>query len=419
MEDCGWIMRPPPSAARLLAVGLVAGCALAWAIPLSAEPLSRRIPALFGGSLTTTTSHRETARTEAQQLLLAELFSTLSADLAVFYSEAPIPSASGAFRFRWSPELETFERIRKGPGLADRAQTLGWHVGTFSVSYTHTDFDTVEGDSLRALRSVQPALSKDYLAPSPPPEQERAGDDLLTTRLALSLTLDQVFVAAAYGITDSLDASVALSINHVRMKATAEAQILDPDGDNEDDGAFFVRNQPGVCSDTFRCARDGFDDSAAGTGDIFLRIKWHFYDTTLADLAVAGVLTLPTGNADELLGFHDPTFTPWLIASKDFRRLSPHVNLGYAFRSSEDVSQALWIAGSDWRVFDRLTLTADFLGFHDDNRDGINDDVIQSAVGFKVNPLGNLAVSGYFQFPLNSDGLRADVIYTGQVEYTF
>ena len=70
-------------------------------------------------------------------------------------------------------------------------------------------------------------------------------------------------------------------------------------------------------------------------------------------------------------------------------------------------------------VYKRLTLNADFLGFHDDKRDGINDGVLQSAVGFKVNPIAQLVLTANFQFPLNRDGLRADVIYTGQVEYTF
>ena len=131
------------------------------------------------------------------------------------------------------------------------------------------------------------------------------------------------------------------------------------------------------------------------------------------------MLTLPTGNADDFLGFHDPTFTPWLIASKTFGRVSPHVNLGYAIRSGQDVSQAQWIAGADVLTTRWLTLAVDFLGYHDDKRDGINDDVVQSAVGFKLNPLGGLVLSAGFQFPVNRDGLRADVIYTGQVEYNF
>ncbi|HSP97730.1 MAG TPA: hypothetical protein VL049_10860, partial [Candidatus Dormibacteraeota bacterium] len=156
-----------------------------------------------------------------------------------------------------------------------------------------------------------------------------------------------------------------------------------------------------------------------GTGDLFLRAKWHVVDTWLADIALAEILTLPTGNADELLGFHDPTFTPWFIASKSIGRVSPHLNLGYSFRSGQDVSQAQWIVGADVLTTRWLTLAGDFLGYHDDKRDGINDNVIQSAVGFKLNPWGGLVLNASFQFPLNTDGIRADVIYTGQVEYNF
>jgi hypothetical protein len=131
------------------------------------------------------------------------------------------------------------------------------------------------------------------------------------------------------------------------------------------------------------------------------------------------VLTVPTGNASDFLGFHDVTFTPWIVASKAFGRVSPHLNLGYAFRSGADVSQAQWIVGADTLATEWLTLSADFLGFHDDKRDGVNDDVVQSALGLKFNVLGHLVIAGGVQLPLNRDGLRADVIYTTQFEYTF
>jgi hypothetical protein len=332
-------------------------------------------------------------------------------------SAAPVPSGSGSFRFAWDPDLDTFVRFDQslGPVLAERAQTLGRRTAAFSVSHTHADFNTLEGTPLAQMRFVQPALSSAYLRKLP--ESARSAD-LLETRLNLDLSLDQFFFFGAYGVTDSIDISLALSVTRIRMRAAAQALIHHS---GSGDGAAFAADQPGVCGPSFpfRCVRDSFDDSKSGTGDVFLRTKWHVADTQYADLAVAGLLTVPTGNADDFLGFHAPTFTPWLIASKSFGRLSPHLNIGYAFRGGKDVSQAEWVAGADLLALKWLTLNADFLGFHDDKRDGINDDVLQSAVGFKVNPIGRLVMTGTFQFPLNRDGLRADVIYTGQVEYTF
>jgi hypothetical protein len=400
--------------------------ALGWILLAGAafgQSLDQRIPGLFGGVFKTSIVPR--AFTDVQQPLVADRFKSLSASLAAARSQVPVPSATGAFRFEFDDEADSFVRRTQslGPSLAERAQTLGARTVSLSFSYTRIDFDTLEGDPLSDLFSSQPALSASFLAKLPPSDQRRAMDNTLDTHLRLNFGLDLFFLTAAYGITDSVDVSLALALTRARMQASGQAIIRDPNGDQ---GAYFTVAQHGVviggsgeCGADFLCALDGFDESAFGTGDIYLRTKWHIGDYRWADLAFASILTIPTGNADDYLGFRDPTFTPWLIASKTFGRISPHLNLGYAFRSADDVSQAQWIAGADVRITDWLTAAGDFLGYHDDKRDGLNDDILQSAVGFKLNPFGQFVVAGTFQFPLNRAGLRADVIYSGQIEYTF
>lgn len=392
-----------------------------------ATPLERVIPNLFGGSLSTT-NELTGADVSRQQASVVQRFRNLSAQLAAARSQVPIPSSSGAFSYAWDSDVDSFVRFEQslGAGFGERAQTLGKGRFNFGLSYQHVAFDTLAGDSLDNLTTVQPAFSKGYLVT----EEDKAifGDDLIQTHLNMSFTFDMFYLSAAYGLTDSIDVSLALAINHAHMQGSASATTLDPDGDGgvsriaqfTQDQVGLVRNGTGpICGRGFRCAQVNFNESATGTGDVFLRAKWHVVDTWLADIALAEVLTLPTGNADELLGFHDPTFTPWFIASKNIGRVAPHVNLGYSFRSAEDVSQAQWIVGADVMTTRWLTLAADFLGYHDDKRDGINDNVVQSAVGFKLNPWGGLVLNASFQFPLNTDGIRADVIYTGQVEYNF
>jgi hypothetical protein len=405
-----------------LVIGLCASATIA-----RATSLSERIPGLFGGTLITTVqkSVADPRQSESQRLRFASQFNALSADLAAAHSQAPVPSASGAFRFAWDPELDTFVRSTEslGSGVAERAPTLGRHTGTFSVSYTHIDYDTLEGYSLSKLHFSQSAFSQGLINTGNVP-----ADDFIQSQLNMGLSFDTFFFTGAFGITDNIDVSLALSISEARMHATVVSLIQKPSGQTGQ--SFFleqnnrlVAKSGQICgfpqSPFAKCATDGFSDSAFGTGDLFLRSKWHFYDTEYADFALAGVLTLPTGNADDFLGFNDPTFTPWLIASKDFGRVSPHVNLGYAFRSGADVSQAECIAGADLRATKWLTLAADFLGYFDDKRDGINDNIMQSALGFKVNPFGKFVIGGTFQLPLNRDGIRADVIYSGQIEYTY
>ena len=407
---------------RSITVALLAGWLLAGTPAARGQALDQRIPGLFGGTLITTI---RPGVFEGQPLQFSQQFNSLNAELSVARSQEPIPSASGAFRFQWDDDLDTFVRSEQslGPLLAERAQTLGRHIATLSASYTHIDYSTLGGDSLSSLTFTQPALSSGLINRLPSLDA-RFKDDVLRTQLNLGLSYDLLFLTAAYGITDAIDVSMALSINHVHMNASAVTKIQNPDGSPGD--VVFLTNSMGaldapsghLCAPgDLRCATDGFSSSATGTGDLFLRSKWHFADTDYADLAVAGVLTLPTGNADDFLGFHDPTFTPWLIASKTFDRVSPHLNIGYSFRSNQDVSQAEWVAGADVRAMRWLTLASDFLGFH--ATAGPHDDVIQSSVGFKVNPIGQLVIGGAFQFPVNRDGLRADVIYTGQIEYTF
>jgi len=412
-------------------IGLVAGLCTGVAAA-KARPLDEAIPGLFGGTLITTPQQgaSDTSLKESQQLRFASQFNTLSSELSAAHSQSPIPSASGAFRFAWDPELDTFVRAIEslGSGVAERAPTLGRHTGTFSFAYTHIDFNTLEGNALDNLTFSQPAYS-----PKLKPLLGEQWNNVIRSQLNMGLSFDTFFFMGAFGITDSIDVSLALSVSEARLHATVVSQIQTPNG-QPGTNFFLERNNRLVATSghicgfdpqnpnkplDVRCATDSVDDSAFGTGDLFLRGKWHFYDTQYADFAVAGVLTIPTGNADNFLGFTDPTFTPWLIASKDFGRVSPHVNLGYAFRSGVDVSQAEWIAGADVRATKWLTLAGDFLGYHDNKRDGINDDILQSAVGFKVNPFGKFVIGGTFQFPLNRDGIRADVIYSGQIEYTY
>jgi len=397
--------------------------------PAAATPLEQVIPSLFGGSLATTIN-QDFSDVSRQQASVVGRFRDLSAQLAAARSQVPLPSASGAFSYAWDGDLDTFVRFEQslGAGFGERAQTLGKGRFTVGLSYQHVEYSTLAGDSLDNLVTVQPAFSRDYLDSLPAGDQALFGDDLIRTELDMSFTFELFYLSVAYGLTDRIDVSMALAINSAEMEGTATAMTLDPDGDGGiRNVGVFQQDQPGaikvgsgpICGQPYRCAKASFDESATGTGDLFLRAKWHAVDTWLADIAVAGVLTLPTGNADELLGFHDPTITPWFIASKSLGRVSPHLNLGYSFRSGEDISQAQWIAGADVMVTRWLTVAGDFLGYHDDKRDDINDDVIQSAVGFKLNPWGGLVLNASFQFPINTDGIRADVIYTGQIEYNF
>ena len=152
-----------------------------------AVPLDRLIPGLFGGTLITTIAKSvpDPREAESQRLRFASQFNSLSAELATAHSQAPVPSASGAFRFAWDPELDTFVRSTQslGDGLAERASTLGRYTGTFNVTYTHIDFNTLEGSSLSNLRFSQSAFSSTFVSQLTPLDQVRFGGNVIQSQL--------------------------------------------------------------------------------------------------------------------------------------------------------------------------------------------------------------------------------------------
>ena len=258
--------------------------------------------------------------------------------------------------------------------------------------------------------------------------QQQAGawpglaDDLIAVDLKLALKIDSFMFAFGYGVTDRLDVGLALPLVWVQMSGHAQANIRDVTGNSGGQYTLnqleFDRSQPGFVNT--KQAVDQFDDSSFGVGDLFLRAKYRAFETPYIDGAGALIVTLPTGGGPNFRGFNDPTATPLLILSKSFGFISPHLNGGYAFRSKRDVGQAVWVAGADLRIFPWLTVAPDFLGFHDVNRKGpVRDDIIQYGLGFKLNPFKQFVWGVNFQFPMNREGLRANIIYTTLFEYTF
>ena len=390
-----------------------------------ARPLRDVIPGLFGGCVTLGTAQR----CEPLQPTGLEQLSALSSLLRGGFAPPPLPSPSGAFRFAWDPRYDTYVRQSEGlaPLFAERATTLGAGQVIVDVSYTHASFDSFEGRSLDALEFTESAFSAAFLDSLPGRiDTEPFADDVLLTTADVRLVSDTVFVGGAYGLTDRIDVGAGFTVSRVRFKGDVRSEIRERSDLGRRGDAVFVLDPPaterfcevGGAKDQ-RCVTSSFDETRSGFGDVYLRGKWQFARPAIADLAASATVTIPTDGADDFLGFDEPTWTPRLIASRRFDALSLHANLGYSVRTGDDVGQLQWILGSEMRALEWMTLGADFLGGHEEDRDGISDDVVQVALGFKVNPFGQAVVAANVQLPLNRDGLRADAIYTVQVEQTF
>ena len=109
-----------------------------------------------------------------------------------------------------------------------------------------------------------------------------------------------------------------------------------------------------------------------------------------------------------------------MIASETFGRFSPHANLGIQVRTGrKENHQFRWTVGADVKLHERVAASVDFVGNEDLYHDGVGDTQMAIAPGIKVNPWANLVVSGAAVVRLNHQGLRADIIPSLNVEYTF
>jgi hypothetical protein len=132
------------------------------------------------------------------------------------------------------------------------------------------------------------------------------------------------------------------------------------------------------------------------------------------------------------------------IVSSRFGDFSPHINAGYLYRSGHEENDAVvGTVGFDHRLGSGITLATDLVSefqvgdsklvlpqpVHYDSpfQRTVNpteipdtrDDIINGSFGFKINAAKNLTAVLNSLFPLNRGGLRADLIYTAGLEYSF
>lgn len=410
-----------------VAVGvIVVACAATLAATAHGESLQQQLNGLFGGNQSGSGLAVNVVGGQPLPLPLgAEVSSAISGALTSARSSLPIASGSGGFSYEYDPDLDLFVRIEQdlGPLFSERVQTLGKRQLAVSAAYSYAGFNTFNGQDISDFPVADVAVGQQLVA-RPGNNLPGIADDMIETSLDLGLTLNVLSLFATYGVTDALDVGIALPLVWIDMSTSAVARVSDPRGDS---GAPFALNRLQLIGSTVdptnnQVARDGFDSSSFGPSDLYLRAKYRFWESRYVDAAGVLTVTLPTGGADDFRGFQDPTGTPLLVLSKNLPFVSPHVNLGYAIRSADDISQFVWVAGADLRLFPWLTGVVDFLGFNDTVRAddlGPDQNVYQYSLGVKLNPWRDLIWAVNFQMPLNQEGLRADVIYTTQLQYTF
>jgi len=240
----------------------------------------------------------------------------------------PITTPASGFTYRLDPSIGIDARSTTsfGPFFTERSLSAGRRHLSFSVSYAQTDFDNIDGRSLRdgTLVSIASTLHGD----AQPFDVET---------LALHIQSRTTTVAGHWGITDRLDFVAAMPF----VSVTLSGQRVD-----NYRGTSYLQ-ATGVAS-------------ASGPGDLVLRAKYNAIRRGASGLAFGVESRLPTGDADNLLGSGQASVSPRLMASLERGGVSLHGDVAYAFGGiSRELSYGGAVAVAPAR---RLTLVGEVIG---------------------------------------------------------
>ena len=337
----------------------------------------------------------------------------ISQALGAQISSFPLGSSAGGFSWTFDPNVGTFNRVTQsfGPMFAERAMTVGRHRLNVGINVQRTTFDRFED------RDLPDGGIKTYFG-----VQEGGAQIFVEDSLHLKVATTTVGLFATYGITDRLDAGIAVPITAIKMNARLDSRLginntLDPE-------VFFT---------------NGVTGSETAIADIVLRGKYIIWPAKGGGLAAGVDLRLPTGDEENWLGVAGTQSKFYAAASTAIGRTSPHFNFGYTLSTENSLAkdpdspvfpppdEITYTAGVDSAITNRLTVVGDLLGrtlldfgeFVDTasqfgtnyrqlslGREDASLHLLLGSVGVKYNIHGSSLIAFNVLFPLNDNGLR-------------
>jgi hypothetical protein len=414
---------------------------LGWSpMPLQAQSLKQTINDLFvfgdcGQPLCLSVgtghgSHFIPAITQGTNTVIGFLETSIARTVAA----TPISSTSSGVTYTLVGGLPVPSSSSPGPIFAERAQTLG--KGRFFLGgyVTGVNFTSLNGNPLDDIsfnfghQDVDPDTTYGV------PDFE---NDHIAVNMALELNSTSFYLNATWGILDFVDVGVAVPFVRTSMNGTATAQIM-PFGNNT------VHNFGGDPANPIMRSTTAVSGTASGIGDVVGRLKINLGQSKKFGAALLGEARFPTGNEDDLLGAGFSSIRTMAVGSAQFGDFAPHLNVGYLFRSSNEVNDAVWTAiGFDHRMTDWATVAADLLGSWQvgetkqtlpgdlvyttpiDRRipstsiPNRSEDLLNLSLGMKFRVRGGAILVANIMTPLKKSGMQPDFIWTGGIEGAF
>jgi hypothetical protein len=369
-------------------------------------------------------------------------FSQFGTALVSQFVSLPLPSPTSGFIYEFDPSLGIFQRTTRsfGPILADRADTLGARRVSLGFAFQRFTFDSIEGLDLNKVPAV---FTHDNAA-------LRGGrEDVVTTANQIHASVNQSTIYMTLGVTEHFDVSLAVPYitNSLKVESTATVQRIG----TTNPLTHFYRQSDGEVGDVRVFDAQG---SAAGIGDLMIRMKHTLRRTARGGMAAGLDLRVPTGDAMNLLGSGTAGVQPFAIWSGTFGQVSPHVNVSYRWNGSSVLAgnpatgesgdfpdNFGYAAGAEIGATPRVTLAFDLIGRYTIDAERLKQEEflaldghstfpniafthdsfnsLSGTAGVKAMIADRLLVTGNVLFSLDENGVRDRVTPMVGVEYSF
>ena len=265
---------------------------------------------------------------------------------ATFARSVPVAAASAGVQYAFDPATGNFQRSPAtfGQVYLDRADPLGKGRVNVSASYSYLELDTLDGMPADDLRD-----------PTPIPLQGRAAA-INVPHFRVWAAVHQWLLALSYGVTDDLEASIALPLLYSDLRVSLQT------------GAAALLTTGELVQ-----ARQNIDDPSYpfGPGDVLLRAKYRFFESHPANVATGLSIRIPTGDEQDLQGTGFLEVAPAVLATTrvfepaSWARLQGHFNAAVGFDTDDvSASEIRWGLGADWGITEDATAAIAILARH-------------------------------------------------------
>ena len=361
-------------------------------------------------------------------------------------ANVPIGATSGSETFQFVNGVPVRTSTSAGPIFAERAQTMGKGRTLVGAGRSGFDFRSLRGVPMNNVQLSFTHENVDY----PGCDAENGGancklmgvpgreNDVINLALNLDLRVEVTTLYATFGVSDRIDVGIVLPLVNTELRGESNAQIV-PFG-----GTTALHFFAGTAANPTLGASRVVSGSAFGIGDVALRAKFLVSESRGANLALLGDVRFPTGDAADLLGAGSFAARGLAVLSGRVGDLSPHANVGYLYRAGGTKNGAvLATAGFDDEIVKGVTLAADVVSELQVGHSKLTlpgpvqiqapfrrtvtpttipdtrDDIVSGSFGFKFTASKTMTIVTNALMPLNTGGLRSNLILTGALEYSF